>query len=198
MLTYVVIALVSSVGGKWTDSSREAGLFLFSGLGMSAFDEDAIGDWEQCGYVPVGAQFTFRITPMFAFGAEAETTLRDFSWLSGPDEEHTIRHKVAIAEFGLFGKVFISQDRISPYLRLGGAIYAGTMSVDTGEEEASLDLETQPGINLGGGLEYSATERIYLGLEGVYHIYSAAVSNLPTVTAGWNFWEIRLIVGVSL
>lgn len=166
---------------------------------MSAFDEDAIGNWDQCGYVPVGAQFTYRITPTFSFGVEAETSLRDFSWLSGPDEEHTIRSKVATAEIGVFGKAFITTaHRFLPYLRLGGALYMGTMSVDDGEDEEQLDLETNPGFNLGGGLEYAATERISLGLEGIFHIYSAAASNLPTVTAGWNYWAIRILAGISL
>jgi len=193
----MILMMIGSIQSSMPQA-KTASLSVFSGIGMSAFDEDAIGDWDQCGYIPIGVQFTYSISPTFTFGAEAETTLRDFSWLSGSDEEHTIRNKVAVAEFGVFGKVYVSQDRISPYLRLGGAIYAGTMSVDTGEEEASLDLETQPGFNLGGGLEYSATERVSLGLEGVYHIYSAEVSNLPTVTAGWNYWAIRMMAGLSL
>lgn len=193
----MILTMVGSIPSTMPQANT-ASLSVFSGIGMSAFDEDAIGDWDQCGYIPVGAQFTFQISPILAFGAEAETTLRDFSWLSGPDEEHTIRDKVAIAEFGVFGRVYITQNRISPYMRVGGAVYAGTLTEDDGEQEVSLDLDTQPGFNLGGGADYDVSDRVSVGLEGVYHIYSAAASNLPTVTAGWNFWAIRALAGITL
>lgn len=197
MMLHLLLALAASGTADLTDPGS-AGISIFSGLGMSAFDEDAIGDWDQCGYAPVGIQFTYRISPTFSVGGEAETTLRDFSWLTGPDEEHTVKHSVAIAEFGAFGRVRLSQGLLLPYLRAGAGIYAGTWTVDDGEDKATFDLDTRPGINLGGGVEYPVSDHLFLGLEGVYHIFSTTASNLPLNDAGFSFWAIRILAGMSI
>jgi len=196
LLSILILDPGSNPDGADTQKGYYGG---FSGYGMSAFEDNVIGNMGQGSYIPTGLQFVYRVTPEIGIGAEFEFTGSMFSssgeYADSSGHYFDEKYKVYMSNIGLIMKYSISD---AVFLRGCIARYSGWNEYYDGytREWIIIDLKSGIGFNLGGGYLMQIFEKQYIGIEGVYHIVSLEQETTGE-SYGFNHWAARLLLGMG-
>lgn len=197
----ILSVIILEPGPNPDGTNTQRGFFFsFAGYGMSAFEDDVIGDMGQGSYVPTGVQLLYGVTPEIRIGVEFEFTGKMFT-SSGEyyDENHQgyfeEKNQVYMNAISLIAEYFIN-DEI--FLRGGVARYSGWSQCYDGYygEWYNVDLESGIGFNFGGGYLMHLSETKYVGLDGIYHIVSLEPEGAGE-SFGFNHWAARVSIGTG-
>lgn len=100
------------------------------------------------------------------------------------------KSKVSALQATAFGRLNLSADAATPYLKAGAGLYRlkAEATVSDGISSASADeSENKLGFNLGGGMDFTVGGSSRLGIEGLYHIIMTEGSSTQAVTLAARF-----------
>lgn len=193
---------VIALGILAAGASAQTKLAAFLGYGQSAFDNDDLY-WieDQAGYIPLGVQGVFELSPGLSIGAELNFAIVPFTWEIEELGEKIGENKVKQTVIGVLCKYEIGQGRMRPHLRGGAGMYMGGSEFTAEEGSFYIDGETDfknaVGFNIGGGLTADwGYDRFWLA-EFVYHIVEREEDVEDGESFGANNWAIQLGAGMK-
>ena len=200
LISLLLSILILDPGSNPDEADTQKGyLCWFLGYGMSAFEDNVIGNMGQGSYIPTGVQFCYRITPEIGIGAEFEFTGSMFSgsgeYADSSEQYFDEKYKVYMNTIGFIMKYSISD---AVFLRGCIARYSGWSQYYDGYsgEWSNIDLRSGIGFNFGGGYLMQILEKQYIGIEGVYHIVSLEQETTGE-SYGFNHWAARFLLGMG-
>jgi hypothetical protein len=174
----VLIVLVLSTFGM----SQSIG--VFGGYLNSSFDDQE----DAAGAIELGASFVIDALPILDAGAEYTMTVSPFEFEGSDPFIGDFKTKLNSSMFGVYARYNLPLPALTPYVRVGAGYYSGSIEVEalgqTGEEDFSSAL----GFNVGAGINTFTG----LNAEFVYHLVKRELDQQGAVSAGYNYWGLRV------
>ena len=183
-------------------ASAQMKLAGFVGYGMSAFDTDEFQVEDQAGYIPLGIQGLYEVSPGISVGAEINLAVVPFTWeieFEGFGKVGETKVKQTI--IGALAKYEIGQGNMRPHIRGGIGMYTGGSEFvaedGSGLGDSDTDYKSAIGFNFGGGITADwGMDKFWLA-EFVYHIVSREPDFEDAESFGANNWAIQLGAGMN-
>jgi len=174
-------------------ASAQMKLAGFVGYGQSAFEDQE----DAAGYVPIGVQGLYELSPGLNIGLEINIAAVPFTWtVEGYDDAE---QKITQTIIGALGKYEIGQGNIRPHVRGGLGMYMGKLDVTDWPLLGDYDesYKSAIGFNFGGGVTADwGMDKFWLA-EFVYHIVSRELDVEGAESGGANNWAIQLGAGMK-
>ena len=205
MLISMLIAKPGDSDGKSFDSSLFSGS-VYSGFGMSIFDEDLLDYYylDDGFYIPAGVKFMYQASSRFSVGTEFELSLLPFACegdFSQNGYAWESEAKVSLTTIGIVGQLYVSDNL---YFRAGLGRYAGSAEIEITSGTyigyyGDTDIEPAFGFNAGLGYETPISEKAFAGVEAVYHSVKCELEEFEydVDDLDFNHWAARVFIGMS-
>ncbi|MCB0495653.1 MAG: outer membrane beta-barrel protein [Cyclobacteriaceae bacterium] len=144
---FIILLLISLCSRTEAQSTF---LEVYSGISRSDFDFD---NWTNAHSVPVGIKVMYG--GVLKFGLDISTNvLYPYNFVARDNDDQEIyRNEVQLNQANMFLLIeFNKEGVISPYVRGGGGVYTGKISMINPNDTETISLSLTKGYNYGGGV----------------------------------------------
>ena len=176
-LTIMSILLISTIG-------MAQSIGVFGGYLNSSFEEQD----DAASAIELGASFVFDALPILDAGAEYTMTVSPFEFEESDPFFGDIKLKLNSSMFGVFARYNLPLPALTPYIRVGAGYYSGSVEAEALGQSGEEDFSSALGFNVGAGINTFTG----LNAEFVYHIVKRELDQQGAVSAGYNYWGLRI------
>ena len=195
----LMLAIFVGVGMAQTNNTFS----IYTGYTMSAFEDQE----EAAGTFPLGIQFGFNVAPNVEVGLEAFNAIGGYKFEEDffSVETETAFNSTIISGYG---KYYISQASLSPFIKAGVGYFLGDASVKISymDEEQKEDMKIDPAIGfiLGAGVDFNKNFFAEFNYnivsrksgedsdEGDFELKKSAAKDESEDSWGMNTWTIKV------
>ncbi len=197
LATVFVLALMVGAGF----AQGQFAVSFFTGYTMTAFEDQE----DAAGTLPLGVQLGYMATPQLEVGIEVSDALGGFGF-EYEDVYGKLEQTVNYMNFGLYGRYFLSDANMKPFLKAGVGLFTGNIDLkytsELGNFEETSKIKSGIGFTVGGGVLLN--EKFFVGFD--YNIvsrepdvdeddisaFSASSSDDSSEKWGMNTWAVKV------
>lgn len=197
LATVFVLALMVGAGF----AQGQFAVNFFTGYTMTAFEDQD----DAAGTLPLGVQLGYMATPQLEIGLEVSDALGGFTF-ELEDEFGKMESTVNYMVFGLYGRYFLSEANMKPFLKAGVGMFTGNIDVKSESEFGDHDWEVKYksgiGFTVGGGVlfnnqffagfDYNIVSREMDVDDSEIEAMSASSEDEDSEKVGWNTWAVKV------